>query len=230
MDYGKVRRGRFIQRPNRFIAMVDVDGVVERCHVRNTGRCKELLIPGATVVLEDVGGSERSTRYSLIAVYKGDRLVNMDSQIPNRVIEEGISKVLSLSDGYSMRREHPFGDSRIDLFVMDGDRRILVEVKGVTLEMGNVAMFPDAPTVRGVKHTRELMNAVGEGYECYLVLLIQMSNVDLFTPNYDMHMEFGKALEEAERAGVKVVAFDCNVTDSSIGMGNRVRVEFRHHR
>ena len=225
MKYQNVTTGTFLSRPNRFIAYVDVNGSVQMCHVKNTGRCRELLIEGVKVILEKASNPDRRTPYDLIAVYKGERLVNIDSQVPNDVVAESLGS-LGLIDGLrTIRREVTYGDSRFDIYA-EGERKCFIEVKGVTLEDDGVVMFPDAPTERGLKHLRELENAVRDGYDAYILLLVQMSDVRYFIPNYATHREFGEALEHASRNGVHVVCYDCDLTEDSISIGNPVEIRF----
>ncbi|MBR4934136.1 MAG: DNA/RNA nuclease SfsA, partial [Clostridia bacterium] len=174
MKYDNVREGRFISRPNRFIAIVELDGEEITVHVKNTGRCKELLIPGCTVYLEKAKNPERKTPYDLIAVKKGDILINMDSQVVNGAAEEWIKKSGIFSSDARVKREVTHGASRFDLYIEDGDRRAFLEVKGVTLEKEGAALFPDAPTLRGVKHLNHLSEVILEGYEAYVLFVIQM--------------------------------------------------------
>ncbi len=222
MHYNSALTGIFIERPNRFIASVEIDGKVEKCHVKNTGRCKELLIKGVKVVLSVSDNPERKTKYDVIAVYKGKRLINIDSQIPNRVVEESLPRI-GLIDGLkTVKSETVHGDSRFDFFA-EGKKKCFVEVKGVTLEKDGIALFPDAPTERGLKHVKGLTECVKEGYDAYIFFLIQMKDVRYFTPNYETHPEFGEALIEAERNGVHIVAYDCDVTESSIELRNPVK-------
>lgn len=226
MRYSNVTTGTFIERPNRFIAKVEIDGKIETCHVKNTGRCKELLIKGAKVVLEIASNPERKTKYDVIAVYKGKRLINIDSQVPNAVVYESLASTGMIKGIKNIKREVTYGDSRIDIFV-EADKDTFVEVKGVTLERDGVVLFPDAPTERGVKHVNELMKAVKDGYDAIVFLLVQMSNVDYFTPNYETHEEFGKVLEKASKNGVRIVAFDCVVNEDSIELGRPIGIRFR---
>jgi sugar fermentation stimulation protein A len=226
MHYENVCRGRFVERPNRFIAFVDIDGKTERCHVKNTGRCKEILTEGSTVVLNKPSSKGRSTAYDVIAVYKNDLLINIDSQAPNEVVAESFEKIVGSVD--TIRREFTFGDSRIDIYAESGSRRILAEVKGVTLENDGIAIFPDAPTERGLKHVRELEHSISKGFEPYLVFLVQMSGMKHFSPNYEMQEEFGTEVEKAAEAGVKVVAYGCIVSEDSLTLGEPVPVIYRH--
>ena len=229
MRYPKTLLGTFIERPNRFIAYVEIDGKKEKCHVKNTGRCKELLIPGVKAVLSVSDNLERSTAYDLIAVYKGDMLVNIDSQAPNRVIEESIHSIPGFGDAEEVRHEYTYGDSRIDIFARSGNKKKLMEIKGVTLEKDGFALFPDAPTERGLKHVRELESALDKGYESYITFLIQMSGPKIFTPNYEMHEEFALEVERAHSLGVKVLAYDCEATEDGLCLGRPIEVKFGDH-
>lgn len=224
--------GNFIARPNRFIAEVEVAGEVACAHVKNTGRCRELLLPGAEVWLEDFAGrmGTRRLRYSLIGVKKGETPVNMDSQAPNKVCEEALlSGHLRLPDMGSLtlvKREKTYGDSRFDFYVEDEDGRAgWLEVKGVTLEEDGVARFPDAPTERGVKHVTELGKAVENGYRGYVLFVIQMDGVSRFEPNDRTHKAFGDALREAKKKGVHVLACDCEVTMDTLAIQNMIPVK-----
>ena len=213
MKYEEISSAKFMDRPNRFIAHVELNGKTETVHVKNTGRCKELLLPGADVILSHSGNPSRKTAYDLIAVYKpGIGLVNIDSQVPNLVVKEW----LQTQDFDLVRPEYRFGDSRIDFYMEKGKQKYLMEVKGCTLERDGIGYFPDAPTDRGVKHLRELANAASEGYRAYLTFVIQMAGVTKVLPNIEMHPEFGTALKEAEEAGVKVVYLPCRVTRDAI--------------
>ena len=216
MRYGKTTTGTFLSRPNRFIAEVDVDGEVQRVHVKNTGRCREILLPGTTVVLEDSGNAARKTRYDLIAAYKNGNLINIDSQAPNRAFTEFIPRSGLFGEDPSVFPEHTHGDSRFDFYIESGDRRVFVEVKGVTREFDGVCMFPDAPTERGLKHLRGLERCVDEGYEAYVALIVQMKGMREFVPDYAIHREFGEEMERAEAHGVGVLVYDCLVTEDSM--------------
>lgn len=216
MEYEKIVKGEFISRPNRFIAEVLVDGVKETVHVKNTGRCRELLTDRAEVYLSVSSNPARKTKYDLVAVKKGDKLINMDSQIPNDVAEEWLRKGKLFSSDAVIRREVTYGKSRFDFYIEDSGRKIFLEVKGVTLENDGIAMFPDAPTERGVKHISELISLKNEGYEAYIMFVIQMEDVTGFMPNDVTHKAFGDKLREAEKAGVKVLIMNCKVTENSI--------------
>lgn len=213
-----------MERPNRFIAHIEINGTVEVVHVKNTGRCAELLVPGAEVYVQKSDNPERKTQWDLIAVKKGRRLINMDSQIPNRVAEEWIREGNLFPNANLIKPEKTYKQSRFDLYIEEGNRKIFVEVKGVTLEQDGIVRFPDAPTERGVKHIQELCEAVKDGYEAYILFVIQMDKVKYFTPNMRTHAAFGEALVEAKNAGVQFIAYDCRVTKDSICMGKEVPV------
>ena len=222
MTYKTVRTGRFVARPNRFIAIIDIDGADTVCHVKNTGRCKELLVPGCTVVLEQAANPNRKTPYDVIAVYKGDRLINMDSQAPNAVAAAYLSDRFPAA---TIRREVTYGDSRFDFAIEDGTDKWFVEVKGCTLEIDNVGYFPDAPTERGVKHLRHLIRATEEGYKAAVLFIIQMEGVAAIHPNDVTHPAFGEALRQASQAGVTVLAVDCAVTEDTMTLRLSVPVK-----
>ena len=225
MKYESIVKGKFISRPNRFIAIVEVDKKTETVHVKNTGRCKELLVEGATVFLEKSNNPERKTKYDLIAVYKGDNLINMDSQAPNETVYEWLALGNLFSKNAKIKREVTFGDSRFDIYIEEGEKKAFIEVKGVTLENDGVASFPDAPTERGIKHIKELILARERGYDTYIFFVIQMKGVTKFEPSYKNHMEFAKALKEAQDRGVKILAYDSIVTPDEIKIDKPVRVE-----
>ncbi len=222
MRYGNIYRGKFIDRPNRFIAYVDIDGRTETVHVKNTGRCRELLREGAIVYVQDSPGPERKTRWDLIAAEKDGRIINMDSQAPNKVVKDWIESGNLIEDVTYIRPEYTYGNSRFDLYIETEGKKVLMEVKGVTLEEEGVARFPDAPSERAVKHVKELISAVKEGYEAYIFFVIQMKGVKYFTPNTDMHPAFAETLKEAGKKGVRIVAYDCMVSDDSIEIDKEV--------
>lgn len=224
MNYERIRKAFFIERPNRFIAYVQLDGEKETVHVKNTGRCAELLVPGAPVYIQESVNPARKTKWDLIAVEKGKRMINMDSQIPNKVVQEWIEGGNLFPDVRLVRPETTYGNSRFDLYVEAGDSRIFIEVKGVTLEEDGVCRFPDAPSDRAVKHMEELVRAKKEGYETYVFFVIQMKDVRYFTPNTDTHPAFAEALKKAAAAGVKILAYDCEVTSDSITIREPVDV------
>lgn len=231
MKYKNVIKGAFISRPNRFIAKVSIDGKEETVHVKNTGRCRELLVPGCTVYLEKAKNPLRKTPYDLIAVEKktgnGTILINMDSQIPNDCCGEFLPRSGLFPEGTVFRREVTHGSSRFDIYAENGSSKAFIEVKGVTLEKDGLALFPDAPTERGVKHLRELTEAVKQGFSAYIIFIIQMTGVHTFSPNREMHPDFADALAEAEKAGVKILAYDCAVTPDGITVKNPVKVELK---
>ncbi len=233
MRYEHVRKGIFRARPNRFAARVDIDGKEHMVHVKNTGRCRELLIPGATVLLEyhpDAKARGRKTEYSLVGVYKGKLLINMDSQAPNAAAREWLENGGFCRDtGWrpeNIRREVTYGQSRFDLaFTVEG-KPAFMEVKGVTLEWEGVALFPDAPTQRGVKHLEELTEAVENGFMAFVLFVIQMKGIHEFRPNEQMHKAFADALVRAREAGVKVLAYDCSVREDGFDVDQEVRCGF----
>ena len=224
MQYDKIVKGTFRERPNRFIAIVEIEGSLETVHVKNTGRCRELLVPGVTVYLEEGSNPDRKTKYSLVCVQKGARLINMDSQAPNKVVAEWLAEGNLFPDASLIRPETKYNASRFDFYVEQGQKKIFMEVKGVTLEQNGVVLFPDAPTERGLKHIRELCQAVSEGYEACVFLVVQMKNVKYFTPNMETHPEFGEALARAQHMGVKILAYDCMVTSNSLKIMDPVKI------
>ena len=224
MKYENMTKGRFISRPNRFIANVEINGVNEVCHVKNTGRCRELLVPGATVYVQESDNPNRKTKYSVIGVLKGNRKINMDSQVTNKVVHEWIVSGNLFKDIKLIRPEKKYKNSRFDFYVETNTEKAFIEVKGATLEEDNIVRFPDAPTERGVKHIHELCECIDEGYNAYIIFVIQMKDVLYFTPNDVTHKAFGDALREAEKKGVKIIAVDCNVTEDSIDIFDYVDI------
>ncbi len=213
MKYDNITKAIFLNRPNRFIAEVEVAGRKETVHVKNTGRCRELLIPGSEVWLTAPGTPGRKTQYDLVAVRKSNGvLFNIDSQAPNKVVREWLER----QDYETLIPERTYGDSRIDFYMERGGERYLMEVKGCTLEIDGIGYFPDAPTERGVKHIRELIRAVGDGYHASLAFVIQMDSVSEVRANKDMHPEFALALDEAVAAGVDVLFLQCHVDPDRI--------------
>lgn len=213
MKYKKVIRAKFIDRPNRFIAHVELNGRIETVHVKNTGRCRELLIPGVNVILEESDNPNRKTKYDLVTVWK-EKIgwINIDSQAPNKIAREWLN-----SKGYDyIKPEYTYGNSRIDFYMEKDGKKYLMEVKGCTLEIDGVGYFPDAPTERGVKHLRELTKAVDEGYKSMVAFVIQMEGISEVRPNIDTHPEFGVALREAKEAGVEVVFICCSVKEDEV--------------
>ncbi|MCI7144909.1 MAG: DNA/RNA nuclease SfsA [Clostridiales bacterium] len=234
MHYEKVTSGRFVVRENRFVARVVINNKEEKVHVKNTGRCREFLVPGAKVYLEDFEGrmGSRKYRYSLVAVDKvtdrGIIRINMDSQAPNHVVgealESGVIRLPGMGELTAIKAEKTFGNSRFDFYVESEEKKAFVEVKGVTLENEGEALFPDAPTVRGVKHLNELVKALEEGYEAFAVFLIQMKGVKTFRPNEEMHPDFAKAMRECAEAGVQLLAFDSTVTEDGLAADSPVEI------
>ncbi len=216
MKYKEMVEGIFVRRRNRFIAEVQVNGENLEVHVRNTGRLRELFIQGVPVLLEPSDNPERKTRFSLVCVKKKDQWISVDSTAPNQVVEEMVREGRLFSDVTYVKREKTFGKSRFDLYAEHGGQKHFIEVKGVTLEVDGVAKFPDAPTERGIKHIRELMEAKKQGYLATIVFVIQMKGVHTFMPNMDTHPAFGEVLKEAKASGVDIRAVDCIVTRESL--------------
>lgn len=222
MTYHDVIPGVFRARPNRFIAHVEIDGSLQICHVKNTGRCRELLVPGAEVYLEESQNPARKTKYDLIAVRKGKLLINMDSQAPNKVAAEYLPRLFP--DLTLLRPETTFGNSRFDFYAETRQEKWFIEVKGVTLEENGVVLFPDAPTERGVKHVRELCSCVKAGFRAGILFVVQMQGIRYFTPNTRTHPEFAQALCEAAAHGVCLHAVDCLVTPDSLVPASPVEI------
>ena len=220
MKYENITKAVFLNRPNRFIAQVDIDGHREIVHVKNTGRCKELLIPGCEVWLTAPGTPDRKTKYDLVAVRKSTGILfNIDSQAPNKVVKEWLE-----GEGYDkVVPEFTYGESRIDFYMEREEERFPMEVKGCTLEIDGIGYFPDAPTERGVKHLRELARAAGNGYKAVLAFVIQMDGVSEVRPNNDTHKEFGDALQEAKEAGVEVLFLKCHVEPDLLEITDALR-------
>jgi sugar fermentation stimulation protein A len=224
MNYDKIVEGIFIKRLNRFVAKVLINGVEETVHVKNTGRCKELLIEGVKVYLQESDNVNRKTKYSLISVYKGDTLINMDSQIPNYVVYEGIlnNQIEELKDVDYIKKEVTYGNSRFDIYYEKGNVKGFIEVKGVTLEVDKKAKFPDAPTLRGSKHLKELVKGSKEGYTNYIFFLIQMDGVYEFSPNNETDPKFASELINANSNNVQVLCYDSKVTRNSIVINKKI--------
>lgn len=227
MRYSKISSATFIKRPNRFIAKVMLDGEETTVHVKNTGRCEEILVPDTEVILAHSDNPDRKTKYDLVSAYKGDLLINIDSQAPNKVYGEALADGRIYGD-VSIRPEKTHGDSRFDFYIEKDGKGNFTEVKGVTLENDGMVLFPDAPTERGVKHLRGLARSISEGFNASAVFIVQMSEADYFTPNYEMHEEFGIALEEAAKAGVDVTAYTCHVTEDSVELSEQIPVKLRN--
>lgn len=224
ITYPNMHKGIFHARPNRFIAHVEIDGREEICHVKNTGRCKELLVPGATVYCQRHDDPARKTKWSLIAVEKGERLINMDSQIPNKLAFDYVNQggLGFLPD--LVKAEKTYGDSRFDLYYEAGDQKGFVEVKGVTLEQDGIARFPDAPTQRGKKHLLELEKAAREGYDAWVLFVIQMSDIRYFEPNRATDPDFSETLRQVLQNGVQALAVTCAVTPDTLQTLNLIPV------
>lgn len=228
MKYKRIVEGVFVSRPNRFIAQVIVDGTEQTVHVKNTGRCRELLVEGARVYLSVSDNPARKTNYDLVAVEKvtdrGVLLINMDSQIPNDVVAEWLPQSGLFSGDAVFHREYTFGKSRFDFYVEDCNRKAFVEVKGVTLEDNGVVSFPDAPTERGVKHIEELVSALEKGYESYVIFVVQMKGVSEFRPNRERHPEFADVLRKANESGVKIISLDCFVSPDEMKIDSEIKM------
>ena len=225
MRYSNIQKAEFIRRPNRFIAHVLMDGEEVICHVKNTGRLKELLLPGATVFLEESDNMTRKTRFDLVGVLRGDEVVNIDSQAPNQAVGEWLKSGGLFEDVSYVKAEARYGDSRFDYYIESSSgRKAFLEVKGVTLLQDRVARFPDAPTIRGVKHIGELVKCLEDGYEAYILFLLEMKGSKWMEPNDATHPAFGKALREAAEKGVKILAYDCLVTPESLEVDKKVEV------
>ena len=229
MKYSNVIKGKFISRPNRFIANAQIENEIHTVHVKNTGRCKELLVPNCTVYLSLSDNPHRKTKYDLIAVEKkrenkSPLIINMDSQIVNYAAEEWLKESGFFGKNANIRREVTFGKSRFDFFIESETEKAFLEVKGVTLEKDGIALFPDAPTERGVKHINELIEAKKSGYSTYILFVIQMKEITEFTPNTETHMEFAKSLKKAEKQGVKIMAMDCDIAPDEIKISKEVKI------
>ena len=225
MKYKNTVRAEFCDRPNRFIAHVKINGVMETVHVKNTGRCRELLVPGYPVILEKSDNTARKTAYDLISVCKEGRWINMDSQAPNQAAAEWIQGGGLFPEEVSVYRERKYGNSRFDIYVESPERKAFIEVKGVTLEENNIVRFPDAPTERGLKHVEELAECMQDGYEAYLLFVIQMKDVRKFQPNWNTHHRFGDALKVAREAGVRILAMDCMIGEDFMRIQDPVEVD-----
>ncbi len=229
MNYHSISQATFLHRPNRFIAHVNLNGAEVVCHVKNTGRCRELLIPGCTVYLEHSDNPNRKTAYDLVAVEKitphGTLLINMDAQAPNQLFREWAEGGHFRPPLTLLKSEKTFGNSRFDFYWESSSSRGFVEVKGCTLEENGVCRFPDAPTERGVKHIYELISAKKQGYEATICVVVQMEGMHYFQPNDATHLAFGDALRQAEKAGLEVFALGCHVTPESLVFGEKIPVK-----
>lgn len=225
MKYENIKKAKFLSRPNRFVANIELEGEIHTAHVKNTGRCRELLVPGAEIYVQEFDSDTRKTKFDVITVKKGERLINMDSQVPNHVFREWVDNG-KFTDGVTLIRPETFyGDSRFDFYIEAGDRKIFVEVKGVTLEENGIVRFPDAPTERGVKHLRELIRAKDDGYEAHVVFIVQMDGISHLEPNDATHPAFGAVLREAAQKGVSVTALCCRITPDSIEATGEIDVK-----
>ncbi len=225
MKYNKTVKASFIERPNRFVAKVLLNGEEIYCHVKNTGRCRELLQPGADVWLEDSENPNRKYRYSLVSVRKGEKLVNMDSQAPNKAVYEWLKNGGLFKNITFLKPESRYGSSRFDFYCEYEDKKAFVEVKGVTLENDGVVSFPDAPTERGARHVSELMECIKDGYEAYIIFVVQMKDVLYFTPNEEHDPVFASVLRKAQSEGVNIIAVDCFVSETEMIIRDRVEVK-----
>lgn len=225
MRYTDISEAIFLDRPNRFIAHILVDGREEIAHVKNTGRCRELLVPGCKIFVQHHDDTKRRTRYSLIAVNKGDLLINMDSQAPNKVVEEWLTEKNPFGKLRLLRPEYTYESSRFDFYLETATKKYFVEVKGVTLENNGAVFFPDAPTERGIKHLQELSRAIADGYHAAILFVVQMSGVRFFAPNEITHPEFATALREAQQSGVEILAYECSVTPDSVMLSRKVPIK-----
>lgn len=230
MQYSDIHKAVFLERPNRFIAHCTVDGMLETVHVKNTGRCRELLVPGATVYLEKSSNPNRKTAYDLVTVETPFGLVNMDAAAPNQVAGELLRAGAILSSPTLVRPEVRFGASRLDFYAENDRQQLFVEVKGVTLRQGEWAVFPDAPTVRGAKHMGELVQAVAQGYRAMALLIVQMGGCTAFRPNRETDPAFCRALRDARAAGVEVRAVDCRVTPDTVTANRELPVDLDGHK
>ena len=230
MKYKNIVEGKFLERPNRFISYCEIDNNIEKVHVKNTGKCKELLIPNCKVYLEESDNPNRKTKYSLIAVQKDNRLINMDSQVPNKVVYEAlVNNKISLpglnENIIKIKPETTYENSRFDIYIETENKRAFIEVKGVTLEEDDIVMFPDAKTERGVKHINELIAAKNLGYYAYILFVVQMSGMKYLIPNDDTHKAFGDALRYAHSCGVNVLAYECAVEPNRLEVTCEIAVK-----
>ncbi|MEN8906755.1 MAG: DNA/RNA nuclease SfsA [Clostridiales bacterium] len=228
MKYNNITSGIFVERTNRFIARVKIDEDIEIVHVRNTGRCKEILIEGTRVYLEKSNNPDRKTKYSIICAYKNDLLINIDSQVPNQVVYEAIkgNLIKNFNNLKYIKREVTFKNSRFDIYYETDIEKGFIEVKGVTLEENGISKFPDAPTKRGVKHLNEMIEATKEGYKGHIFFLIQMKSIKKFTPNYKTDKEFSNTLYKASKNGVDIIAYNTIVEKDRLSIKDKVEVFF----
>lgn len=227
MKYQQIEKAIFKERPNRFIAIVETSLGKEVCHVKNTGRCKELLVPGAEIYVERNQNPNRKTALDLITVKKENRLINMDSQAPNKVVKEWLMDGGLCAKPTFLKPESKYKNSRFDFYMEYGQRKCFMEVKGVTLEENGIVRFPDAPTERGVKHLNELCDCIQNGYEAYVMFVIQMKNIERLEPNWKTHPAFGEALCQAKQSGVQILAYDCLVKPDELKIEEPVEITIR---
>ena len=228
MENENIKKAIFLERKNRFIAEIEINNKIELCHVKNTGRCKELFIKGATIYVQENDKAERKTKYSLISILKGNKHINIDSQIPNYVAMEAIKQknIKEIENISFLKGEVKYKNSRFDIyFEKENGEKGFIEVKGVTLEEDGIVKFPDAPSERAVKHINELIDAKKEGYDAYILFIIQMKNVKYFEPNKSTHLEFANALKNAKENGVKILAYDCFVNETKIELKDAIKVK-----
>lgn len=227
MKYSNICEGKFIERLNRFEAIVEIDNLPQLCHVKNTGRCKELLVKGYKVYLQKAENPKRKTLYDLIAVQKGERLINMDSQAPNKAVKQWLEEFSPFGENMTIIPEKTYENSRFDfyLYSLDLNKKIFLEVKGCTLEENGIVMFPDAPTQRGVKHINELIKCTENGLGAAIMILVQMKDVKYFTPNYKTHPQFAQALKKAQSKGVEILCRDCKVKPDLIEVADAVEIK-----
>lgn len=225
MKYNKIVKGKFLKRINRFVAHIEINGEFHVVHVKNTGRCKELLTDHATIYLEESPNPNRKTKFDLVAVKKGELLINMDSQAPNKVVSEWLMENCPWGKPTFIKPEYTKGDSRFDFYIETRNAKVFVEVKGVTLEKDGVVLFPDAPTERGIKHLNGLAKLARNGYKTAVFFVIQMQGVKYFMPNRETHPAFADALLEAANAGVEVLAYDCIVWEDGFVINNKIEVK-----
>lgn len=227
MKYDNIKLAKFINRKNRFIAEIEIDNKIELCHVKNTGRCKELLIKGVDIFVQENNNENRKTKYSLICVKKGNLLINMDSQIPNYVAKEAIENGIidEIKNVINIKQEVKYKNSRFDIyFEKENNLKGFIEIKGVTLEENGIVKFPDAPSERAIKHINELIEAKKEGYEAYILFVIQLKDVKHFEPNKETHYAFYEALKNAKNNGIHILAYDCFVSCDEILLKDKVDV------
>ena len=228
MKYENIRKAKFLNRLNRFIGEIEIDGKIELCHIKNTGRCKELLLKNANIYVQENNKKERKTKYSLISVLKNDLHINMDSQIPNYVALEAIknNKIKEIENISFLKGEVKYENSRFDIyFEKNNGKKGFIEIKGVTLEENGVLKFPDAPSKRAVKHINELIKAKNEGYETYILFVIQMEKAIYFTPNKETDLDFFNAIKNAKNEGVKILAYNCFVSKDEIYLKNNIEIK-----